>query len=461
MMLHPLRYWILPALIGLGLGMFGAWSYRDQLVFLNGWSTSSTNVSPQDDRSSASTSEQPTILELKTLARKNLGLTVKVARLKDHWRVITIPGVVRDRPGVSDRGVTSPAVGAVSAIHVFPGDTVVPGDRLVTIQLFSEYLQATQTGLFQASSEIELIQSEIDRLSELAERGGTSKARMIQLQNDKKRQETLVRSSIQELLSRGLSPQQIDQTRQGQFVSSIEVVAPPSQSQSPDDAAPINYELQSLAVELGQTVQAGQLICSLADHSQLYIVGHAFKRESGWLEQAAQGERAIDVEFLDDDRREWPAREQTHYIRHLSNVIDPQSRTLDFFVPLRNESRSYEVDGESFRVWRFRPGQRTKIHVPIEKLTDVFVLPAEAVAYEGGQAFVYRQNGDLFNQISVHVRHKDRRHAVIASDGSITPGTYLAYNSGATLRRILKAQSASGQQPGVHVHADGTVHAAH
>ena len=89
------------------------------------------------------------------------------------------------------------------------------------------------------------------------------------------------------------------------------------------------------------------------------------------------------------------------------------------------------------------------------------MLPSESIAREGPDAFVYRQNGDLFNQIAVNVLHEDRRFVVIANDGGITPGTFIAQNAGASLRRVLKSQSASGQQPGLHVHADGTVHAAH
>ena len=223
----------------------------------------------------------------------------------------------------------------------------------------------------------------------------------------------------------------------------------------------IAYEVQSLAVELGQTVQAGQRIADLANHRHLYVVGHAFKREAGWLEQAAQQGREIDIKFADDAAQHWPLLDQKFQIRHLSNSIDPESRTFDFFVPLENQSRTYEKDGQTHLVWRFRPGQRTRIEIPVEKLENVFVLPAEAVAREGPEAFVYRQNGDLFNQLAVHVLHEDRRHVVIANDGSITAGTYLAQNAGASLRRVLKSQSASGEQPGVHVHADGTVHAAH
>ncbi len=214
-------------------------------------------------------------------------------------------------------------------------------------------------------------------------------------------------------------------------------------------------------MELGQTVQAGDLLASLANHQSLYVVGHAFKREASLIEQAAQNKASVKIEFAEDVAELWPALDQSLQIRHLSNTIDPTTRTFDFFIPLLNQSRSYEKDGMTFLVWRFRPVRRTRIEVPVEKFTSVFVFPSAAVVREGPNAYVYRQNGDLFKQIAVHVLHEDRQHIVVANDGSISPGTFLAQNAAASLRRVLKAQSASGEQLGVHVHADGSVHAAH
>jgi multidrug efflux pump subunit AcrA (membrane-fusion protein) len=238
-------------------------------------------------------------------------------------------------------------------------------------------------------------------------------------------------------------------------------VEPEVQTVGYNNGIEIAYEVQSLGVELGQTVQAGDLLASLANHQSLFVIGHAFKREAGLLEQAAQNETLLQIEFAEDSAELWPAIEQPFQIRHLSNTIDTTTRTFDFFVPLVNQSRSYQKDGMTFLVWRFRPGQRTRIEVPVEKLANVFVLPAEAVVREGAEAYVYRQNGDLFNQIAVHILHEDRTQVILANDRSITPGTFLAQNSAASLRRVLKAQSAAGQQPGLHVHADGSVHAAH
>lgn len=424
----------------------------------------------------AVSSKELEILELGETARKNLNLTVKAARPTDYWRTITVPGTVLDRPGISDRGVTSPAVGVVSQIHVFPGDTVRPGQRLVTLKLFSEYLQATQTQLFKASQEVGIVRDQLDRLSSAASSGAVSGSRLIELRNELQRQQILIQASKQELLNRGLSPEQIAAVTDGNFVSSIDVLSPPPrdpetvldgmvkpefQTVNYQSLTDIAYEVQSLGVELGQTVQAGEVLAKLANHQSLYIVGHTFLREAGLIERAAQNKVAVQVDFAEDSIQQWPAIDQQFQIRHLANTIDADSRTFDFFIPLQNQSRTYEMNGVTFLVWRFRPGQRTRIEIPVEQLANVFVLPSEAVVREGANAYVYRQNGDLFNQIGVHILHESLRTTVVANDGSITPGTYLAQNAASSLRRILKAQSASGEQPGMHVHADGTVHAAH
>ena len=150
-------------------------------------------------------------------------------------------------------------------------------------------------------------------------------------------------------------------------------------------ASDIGYEVHSLGVELGQTVQAGDLLANLANHQSLFVIGHAFKREAGLLEQAAQNKVPLGIEFAEDSNELWPAIDQQFQIRHLSNTIDTATRTFDFFVPLLNQSRTYQKDGMTFLVWRFRPGQRTRIEVPVEKFANVFVLPSEAVVREGAR----------------------------------------------------------------------------
>lgn len=419
--------------------------------------------------------EKPKVLEISVQARKNLGLVAKPARLQNYWRTVLIPGEIRDRPGLSDRGVTSPAVGVVTQIHAFPGDTVRAGQPMFTLRLFSEYLQNTQSELFKATRETELIQEQINRLADAVKSGALPEARVIELKNQLRRQNALIQAYRQDLLTRGLNPEQIGQVTEGNFLTTIDIAAPPAVnlpaaadavqqahlqlvSAQADELA---YEVQELAVELGQQVQAGQLLAKLSNHQSLFVVGHAFKQEAPYLERAAQERRPIRVEFAEDDGTQWPALDQIFEIRHLANSIDPTSRTFDFFIPLTNQSRSYTKQDETFLVWRFRPGQRARLHVPVEELKGVFVLPAAAIVREGPEAYVFRQNGDLFDRRPVHVLFEDRLFAVIENDGSVTPGMYLAQSAAASLNRVLKAQAASGEQPGLHVHPDGTVHAAH
>ena len=430
---------------------------------------------PAGDHSAVAAGEEAPISEAKVLelspqARQNLKLVSRPAKLSNYWRAVIVPGEITDRPGLSDRGVTSPAVGVVTQVHAFAGDTVRPGDRLFTLRLVSEYIHNTQSELFKVTRDIELETEKRQRLAQIGE-GAIPQVRIIEVDQQLRRLQAASESYRQDLLTRGLSLDQIAEVAAGKFVATVDVVAPPPLALPPSvtvvaspaaaNASDIVYEVQELKVDLGTQVQAGQLLGVLSNHGLLYIVWHAFKREASSLERAAREHWPIRVEFAEDDAASWPALDQTFEIRHLSNTVDLTSRTFDFFVPLTNQSRSYTKDGKTFVVWRYRPGQRVRLHVPVEELKEAIVLPAAAVVREGPEAYVFRQNGDLFDRRPVRVLHEDRLNIVIANDGSVAPGWYLAQGSAASLNRVLKAQSASGTPVGVHVHADGTVHGAH
>jgi cobalt-zinc-cadmium efflux system membrane fusion protein len=419
--------------------------------------------------------QEAKVLKLSPQARENLGLVSKPVKSQSYWKTILIPGSITDRPGLSDRGVTSPAVGIVVQVHAFTGDNVKPGDSLFTMRLFSEYLQSSQSELFKSTREAQIVKEQRTKIEALAKIGTLGETKVAELDQQLRRQTAMIQAHRQDLLTRGLTPPQIDAVADGKFVTTIEVTAPlPSGTVKPSIVTDqsknqlidnrkdgLAFEVQDLKVDLGQQVQAGQLLSVLANHQSLYIVGHAFKQEAPVLERAAQKNWPVKVEFADDDSNYWTAVDQTFEIHHLANTVDPASRTLDFFVPLTNQSRSYHKDDKDFVVWRFRPGQRVRLYVPIEEFQNVIVLPSGAIVREGPEAYVFRQNGDLFDRRPVRVLHEDRLNVVLANDGNITLGMYIAQSSAASLNRVLKAQAASGIRADVHVHADGTVHASH
>jgi biotin carboxyl carrier protein len=406
-------------------------------------------------------------------ARRNMGLVSKPLEPTTYFRTIEVPGVITNRPGVSDRGVVAPVTGIVTRIHAYPGQTVEPHSPLFSLRLVSDALHTSQLELFKATKEIEIVRQQKERLEGLAQSGAVASARIIELDNQVERMDVYVQAYRQDLLARGLPADRIEAAARGEFVTEITVRAPGAEPPRSSEVGPaeggeeepqglsFRFELQTLKVELGQQVEAGEVLCNLADHRSLLIEGRGFRKDMPLVEQAAKERFDVEVAFDVEEGALWPSLPRALRIEYVANLIDPASRTFAFYLPLENDWQAYDQDGVRRLTWRFRPGDRVRLFVSVERLENVLVLPQAAVVREGPEAFVFRQNGDLFDPIGVHVLHETSTSVVIAADGKLRKGTYLAHNSAATINRVLKAQRASGQPTKLHVHADGTTHEAH
>lgn len=403
----------------------------------------------------------PTTIIVSDQAQENLGLKAKLVKAETFWKSISVPGMVVDRPGVSDRGIVAPATGVVAKVHHFPGDTVRPGEALFTLTLLSESLHLTQTELFKATQDITLAQAQLKQLK--ASAGAVPEARITEAANQITRLEVAVKAYTQDLLSRGFGPGQIKAVADGTFVREVTVAvpprpaAPPADSLGPGPAEPPPFEVQELKVDLGQQVQAGQTLGLLANHQSLAVEGRAFRDETPLLERSVREKWPVEVDFQ-EDAPDWPAVGQAFHIRYLSNTIDPVNRTFGFRVPLENQSRAVEQDGRTQTLWRYRPGQKVRVLVRVARLDDVFVLPADAVTREGPEAFVFTQNVNTFERKPVRVLHQDQRQVVLADDGSLRPGSYVVQGGAAQLNRLIKAGAGGGAPKGYHMHADGSLH---
>ncbi|MBX9623588.1 MAG: HlyD family secretion protein [Gemmataceae bacterium] len=410
-------------------------------------------------------------VKLSPQAQKNLALDVDTLTPQEYWRTKLIPGVVVDRPGESDRGVTSKVAGVVTAIKARPGDTVKAGDPLFTIQLASEFLQSAQTDLAKAARELEYAAAKRDRIADVVSKGVQSGAALIEEENQVKRFTTQVQAYRRQLQVFGLTPEQVTRAEKGEVVTEVTVVAPggpkaappaataavslsPSSGGSPVEPRPDpHYEVQELKVTLGEQVTAGQTLCLLSSHSGLFVEGRAFKSEADALAAAAEKKTPVRAEFADEAAGAWPAQGPL-VIHHLSNQVDPATRTFAVYLPLDNQPRTFDRDGKTHFVWRYRPGQRVRLLMPVEKLVTLapdgktellpFVLPAGAVGREGGEAFVFIQSGDVFVRKPVRVLYADRSEVVIANDGSVSEAEFVVRNQAAALNRALKAAAAGG-----------------
>lgn len=387
----------------------------------------------------------------------NLGLKSLPLKATSYWKSITVPGMVVDRYGQSDRGVVAPVMGVIQKVHHFPGEAVSPGELLFTISLLSETLHQTQSELYKTSQNIKLTQTQKARL--VVAGNAIPESRLLEIDQQLARLEIAAKASRTELSIRGFTPEQINGVTEGTFVKEMEIVVP---SLSMNGAAPSAstqkwYEVQELKAELGQQVQSGQLLCTLANHRILAIEGRAFRDETPFLERAVKENWPIEVDFQEPEGSGWPVNSQMFHILHLANTIDPVNRTFAFRMPLENESKVIQHGDTSQTLWRYRPGQKARLHVPIEKWDNVFVVPKEAVARDGLESIIFIQNVNTFLRKAVRVLLQDRQSAVLANDGSFAAGLFVAQSSAAQLQRMMKSQT-SGAPPGYHMHADGSIH---
>jgi multidrug efflux pump subunit AcrA (membrane-fusion protein) len=384
-------------------------------------------------------------------AQANLGLTARPLKRQTYWRTVTVPGVVVDRPGESDRNVTARLSGTVLDISAKPGHTVTAGQTLFTLQLVGEGVQTAQRELATAAKEVAIVTANRDRVAKQVEEKVVPPASLVEPENQLKRATAGLTVLRRQLRAFGLSADQIAQVEAGEFVSEVTVSAPAQNGTV--------FELQELKVNLGETVQAGQTLCVLANHQKLAVEGKAFQDETPLLEQSVRGNWPVEVDFEEDAAAGgWGEVKQAFRIEYVANTIDPATRTFGFWVPLDNQSKVVDGGGKKQTLWRFRPGQKVRLLVRVREMDKVFVLPPEGVTRDGVEAFVFTQNDNTFTRHPVKVLFRDRREVVIADDGTFPAGTFVVQQAAAQLNRMVKAGGASGVPKGYHVHADGSLH---
>lgn len=377
-------------------------------------------------------------VKLTPQARANLKLIVKPIQPQTFWRTLQMPGEVVERRGRGDHSFTAPATGVVKSITILPGDTVEPGGPLLTLRLTSEAMQTSQLELFKAAMETTIAMEQKKRLESI--RDTIPQFQILDAQNQVNRLAATRRAYRADLALKGLTSDQIDRVESGDFVREIVIRAP---FETDAKTKPL-FELQELKVVPGDQVQSGQLLGLLSNHQSLYIEGHGFREDTPLLEKTAALGLPLSAVFPEETEGAWPPIEKPFTILYISNTVDATSQTLPFYVPLPNQFREYSREEKTYRIWRFRPGQRVQLGVPVQEFANVFVLPLAAVTRDGPNAYVFLQNGDVFVRKAVHVVYEDARNAVIANDGSVLSGSSIAQNGASAINRTLKAQNEEG-----------------
>jgi len=404
--------------------------------------------------------DNPERVKLSEQAQKNLRLIVKETPPTTYWRKIYLPGTVVDRPGHSDRGIPAPIAGIVTQVSAVPGRSIRVGDELFRIRIASDSFQTSQMELFKSTRELEITLKERKRL-EAVQAGIIQPTKLLELEYQHDRLKVLIQAYRQDLQTRLLTAEQIGNVEKGQFVTEVVIRMPertgkthghPHENDTSASGKPVEYEVQDLKVNLGDHVQAGQVLAYLSDHRYLYLEGRALKQEAKLLAQAAKEAWPVEAEFTEDDGDTAGERLTGLTVEFLGNTMDATGLTLPVYVPFANPIREYERQGKPYRTGQYRPGQKVLLKVAVAKIPDVLVLPIAAIAREGPEAYVFKLDGNSFLRRPVHILVEDTDVVVIENDGSILPHHLIAHNAASALNRVLKASQ--GEGGGGHHHHD-------
>jgi multidrug efflux pump subunit AcrA (membrane-fusion protein) len=397
---------------------------------------------------------------------------------------------VTEKPGHSDVEVTAPLSGVVTQVYPLRGETVEPGDPLFRIRLTHEEIVQAQADLLKTTEELDVVNREINRLEKITEGVVPGRTR-VERDYEKQKLEAVQHAQMQALVLHGLTEQQVQGIlaerkllkevliyapgREESRSSHVEVpMADPTafrqgspgtplpgahqidprhddQSHRHSDLVPPRprrfFELETLMIEQGQHVAVGRPLCKLGDHTSLYIEGRAFEREAHLLTNAVSQGWPVSAAF--EEGGDLPQIVPDLHIVYLANAVDSESRAFPFYVELTNvvarDARTSE--GHRFLSWKYKPGQRVQLLVPVEKWPNRLVVPAESVVQDGAETYVFQRNGDLFERRTVHVEYQDQRNAVLANDGSVFKGESIVMNGAYQLHLAIKNKSGTAIDP--------------
>ncbi len=413
----------------------------------------------------------------------NLGLQMAPVTVGDYWQTLLVPARVVEIPGRSDLSVSAPVTGVIEDVQILPGQSLNSSTPLFVIRLTDETLIDAQSKLLETMTRQEVAQKEIDRLAPLIDSGVVAGSRNRELEYELKQLRAQESTLLQELRSRGLPQPMIDELLQNRELASILTVFPPSFIR-PDDAASSQsssgFSVEQLMVHPGKSVTRGQALCTVAFHSKLYLEGTAFEDDLPVLNRIAENDWEVLVETHGEPEPD--AEPLGLQLLRIDNHVDEATQTVKFFVELPNEVAVVrQANDRLYEQWRFRPGQRLHVRLPVERWENQLMLPVDAVVVDGPNVFVFAEHHhddddhahddhedqdhphddhdqaegthdhhdehDLFIElepIPVRLLYRDDRTVVIADDGQIPLDEPIALNHAYKLYLAMQMQAGGG-----------------
>lgn len=449
------RPWIILILV-VGIAAIAAWAARTQRSPLapaasvrgeNPKHTEDAHEHGDEHNHEHAGHSEATSIELSERALKNIGFQPVTIGLGQFERAVTLPAMVIEQAGRTQVHLTAPLTGVIKKVFAVAGEAVEPGSPMFELRLTHEDLVAAQQEFLKNIESLDIVDREIARLNTLGE-GVIAGKRIIEQQYEKQKLEAALRATEQALLLHGLNEDQVQTIlKSRQLLSSLTIRAPNNSHPGTEAHSENWFIVQSLPVSPGEQVVAGQELCVLADQCELLIEGRAFEDDAVQLRNAAKEGWSVEAKLMAGEKLTETI--EGLKILYLADKIDPESRAFRFYIRLPNSIALDQRPTADRRYieWKFKPGQRMQLRVPVEEWKDCIVLPIDAVIDEGAEMFVYRQNGDHFDRVPIHVEYRDRESVVVANDGALFPSDIVAGQGAYQIHLALKNKSGGGIDP--------------
>ncbi len=294
---------------------------------------------------------------------------------------IAVPGVVFPAPNHVSI-ISTPIDGRISRISAQEGQVVRQGQEMFSIEslefgnMVSEYLQAVSEETFQTSR--------LQRLEQLVEQTISSKSELDRARSDFQRAKTTVIAAVSKLKAIGVPEKEINAFK------TAESIDPTLKIHSP-----ISGIMDQRSVELGQSVNALQMLARVLDISHVLVRGYVSPEDARFISAGDS------VKIL---RRQNDTFEMRAVVTSVNPGLDENNRSVVVNILLATNEN-----------WP-KPGENLHLSIETSSKIEVISVPVEALTYDGNDPIVFVQiNESTFEKRKVDVQEFREKYAVVRS----------------------------------------------
>jgi len=314
---------------------------------------------------------------------------------------LTAPGMVFPAPEHASL-MSTPINGQVSRIFRYEGEPVRKGEILFQIQsiefgnLVSDYLQAYAEERFQGSRK--------NRIQQLVEETISSASELEKALSEYERASAILRASYSRLRAIGVSEAEIKQFTNGESIIPLLNIH-----------APISGIVESVFVELGQSVNALENLARVLDNSTVLIRGYVSPDDARHLQKG-------------DSATIWNQGRQSFIHTTIESVNPGMDET--------NRSVVANMLAETQKGWP-KPGENLQVEIFTSVDIQVVTIPVDAITYDVNQAVVFvKKNPDTYEKRPVKI--SDIRDRFVIIESGLSEGEEIAISRVFSLKALSR-----------------------